>query len=131
MARIDKLNRSSFRAPLAADWGAGDVGDVVGVGLNASGQVVKGAGATGIEGVVCITEVMVAGDIVDVLQDGSEIADFNTLADGSTATTVGTRYYAATANGAVSTTNTGAPIGVTLVTNGSRRLRVKIERPAA
>ena len=109
------------------------VGDVIGVGINTSGRVVAGAGAAaiGVCGVICPTEPMPAGTVIDVCFDGTEIADFDTLADGTTATTNGTQYYASTTTGEVDDTNTGAPVGYTVETNGSRRLIVKIERPAA
>ncbi len=133
ISRIDKVSRSTHRAPLNFEVTSAMVGDVIGVGINTSGRVVAGAGAAaiGVCGVICPTEPMAVGAMIDVCQDGTEIADFDTLADGSTAATNGTQYYASTSTGAVSTTNTGAPVGYTVETNGSRRLIVRIERPAA
>ena len=45
-----------FRAPLAANFPSADLEKIFGVGLNASGQVVKGAGASGIVGVLVLTK---------------------------------------------------------------------------
>lgn len=108
MPRIDKYEplTGGHRAPLAAAWLTGDIGVVIGVGLNASGQVVKGAGQTGVIGVVCLQQAHPAGTIVDVMQDG-EIVEMTGLA-------AGTRYYAAAAAGALGTTNTDKPVGWTV-----------------
>ncbi len=132
MSRIDKVGVSSFRAPLNAAIAAGQVGDVLAVGLNSSGNVVLAAGQTGIVGVICPTEEMPAGAMIDVLRDGSQIADF-TLADGSAAA-VASQYYGSVTTGAVTTTNTGAPVGFThLRTRGATDLVlfVCIQAPAA
>lgn len=111
MPRIDKYEplTGGHRAPLAAAWLSGDIGVVIGVGLNTSGQVVKGAGNTGIIGVVCLQKAHPAGTIVDVMQDG-EIVECTGL-------TAGTRYYAASADGAVSAT-APTPAGTNGVTVG-------------
>lgn len=70
--RYDKYDPISggFRAPLAADLSKTSTGNGIGVGLNSSGQVVPGAGNTGIVGVLCTTRDMKAGDIVDVMTGG-------------------------------------------------------------
>jgi hypothetical protein len=101
LARIDKydFNAGGFRAPLAADQVKtnGNVGGAtgpLGVGLNASGQVVLGQGNTGIVGVLVLTEDKKAGDIVDVMTAG-EITDITG--------TAGTTYTANTTTGVVST----------------------------
>ncbi len=88
------------RAPLAADFPAVDAGKVFGVGFNASGQVVMGAGQTGIMGVLVLTKKMNAGDIVDVMRSG-EITEFD-LAPQAIGV-AGTAYEAAAATGVVST----------------------------
>lgn len=128
MARYDKYDPISggFRAPLAANW-AGALGDPVGVGLDANGRIVPGAGNTGVLGVVVVdgqvnaqgtrSNVKVAGDILDVMTDG-EIVDCTGL-------TAGTVYYAAAANGAISTTNTGTRLGSTVE---AQRLVVRAAR---
>jgi hypothetical protein len=109
MPRFDKVEPKggSFRAPLNFAVASGDVGVVVGVGLDTSGRVVKGASNTGVVAVICPSRVMAAGEPIDCMTDG-EIVD--------TALTAGTVYYAAAADGAVSTTNTGTQIGFTCQT---------------
>lgn len=83
MARYDKYDPKvgGFRAHLAADWtDPADLGKVWPVGLNSSGLVVKGAGNTGIVGVLVITRKMKAGEEpVDVMTSG-EIVEFPTIA---------------------------------------------------
>jgi hypothetical protein len=101
VARFDKYDPISggFRAPLAVDWPSGDLSKVIPVGLDASGRIVKGAGNTGIVGVVCLTKVLYAGEIADAMTDG-EIVEatglvagtvYNAEADGDVVTTAGTR----------------------------------------
>lgn len=110
MARIDKYDPISggFRAPLAADW-AGPLATPVGVGLDANGRVVPGAGSTGVLAVVVVdgqlsptgdrTNNKFAGDPVDCMTDG-EIVDCtglaagtvqNSAADGTVSAAAGTR----------------------------------------
>lgn len=109
MARYDKYDPLSggFRAPLAADW-AGALATPVGVGLDASGRVVPGAGNTGVLAVLVVDGQVLpdgtrvntkkAGDVVDCMTAG-DIVDCTGL-------TAGTKYYAAAAAGAVSITAT-------------------------
>ena len=99
IANYDKYDPKAggFRAPLAADWLTGDLKKVIGVGLDANGRVVKGAGTSGFIGVLVLTQALLAGDIVDVMTNG-EIVDF-------TPSTAGTVYYAATADGVVNATS--------------------------
>lgn len=113
MSRYDKYDPKDggFRAALNAAMVTADVGVMYAVGLNGSGRVVKGAGATGILGVLIVNQPMAAGEIVDVMTDG-EIADF-TLANGSAAA-AGTRYFGVAADGTFSTTNTGTRLGWTV-----------------
>lgn len=90
MANYDKYDPKvgGFRAALAADWLPADIRKVVGVSLNASGDVVKGNGGTSkLVGVLVLTEALKAGDIVDVMTAG-DIVDFGGNA--------GTQYFAAT-----------------------------------
>lgn len=77
MSRYDKYNPKvgGFRAPLAADWEPEDVEKCVGVGLDENGRLVKGGGNTGIKGVLVLTMVRKAGEVVDVMTDG-EIVEF-------------------------------------------------------
>lgn len=117
MARYDKYDPISggFRAPLAADW-AGALATPVGVGLDANGRVVPGAGVSGVVGVVVIdgqvnqagtrSNVKMAGDVVDVMTAG-EIVDNTGLA-------AGTVYYADGTAGALGTDNTDARVGHTV-----------------
>lgn len=125
MSRIDKYNPEvgGFRAPSNIAWLAADVGVVFGVGLNGSGRVVKGAGSTGIIGLVCVPSVKAAGDVIDVMTDG-EIADF-TLNVAATAAAAGTRYFGVAADGTLSTTNTGTRVGWTVEAG---RLVVRVGR---
>lgn len=91
MARYDKYGplTGGFRAPLAADWLVGDLNKVFGVGLNASGQVVKGAGNTGVIGALVLSKIVRAGKVVDVMGNG-EIVDMDVNHAGIIA---GTKYY--------------------------------------
>ena len=123
MARIDKIipGVGGFRGPLAAAYTGS--ANVVGVGINSSGQVVVGVGvaAIGIVGVICSPGSKNAGDIIDVMKAG-EIVNF-----GGTA---GTLYTANTTTGAVTTAAASATqisVGFTVEAN---RLIVGV-RPAA
>jgi hypothetical protein len=114
MARFDKYDPVSggFRAKLAADW-AGTLGVPIGVGLDTSGNVVPGAGNTGILGVVIVegqlkpdgTRVLNqkgrAGEVVDVMTDG-EIVDLD-----SPTLTAGTVIYGVAATGVLTATSSG------------------------
>jgi hypothetical protein len=107
--RYDKYEPMSggFRAPLAADMLASAT--PVGVGLNSSGQVVAGAGNTGVLGVLILTTDKVAADKVDVMTDG-ECVEMAGL-------TAGTRITVNTTTGAIGTTAASAtltPVGFTV-----------------
>lgn len=109
MARYDKYEplTGGFRAKLAANWLLADLNKIVAVSLNAAGKVVKGtAGQSGFVGVVCLTKVLSADDVVDVMQDG-EIVEVTGLA-------AGTQYYAVSTGEGVNTTNTGPRVGWTV-----------------
>lgn len=112
MPRIDKYDGmvGGFRALLAAATVAGDPGKMWAVGLDATGRVVKGAGVTGILGVICPVRAMVAGEAIDVMTDG-EIVDF--LLQAGTAAAAGTRYFGVAADGTWNTTATGTRLGWT------------------
>ena len=109
MANYDKYDPKAggFRAALAADWSSSDLKKVIGVGLNASGQVVKGSGNSGMRGVLVLTEALKAGDIVDVMTHG-EIVDFG----GNP----GTAYFASATDGAVNASGDPGkfPVGSTV-----------------
>lgn len=106
MARYDKYDSklSGPRGFLAADWLAADVQTVVGVGYNASGQLVKGAGQTGIMGVLVLTRVIKAGrEPVDPMKRG-EIVEFDKAGPALAAFAAaapGTRYAVDDVTGAV------------------------------
>lgn len=130
MIRYDKYDPLSggFRAPLNADWAVADYGVPIGVGLTAAGRVVKGAGATGILGVLVVdgrveggvvkSQPKKAGDIVDVMTDG-EIVDCTGLQ-------AGTAYVANTTTGALAAA-TGTYVGFTVEAS---RLVVRAQRVA-
>lgn len=96
MANYDKYDPKAggFRAALAADWVYD--GTPFGVGLNASGQVVKGSGNSGMVGVLIVPQALKAGDIVDIMTNG-EIVAFGGVA--------GTRYFANETTGVISSTS--------------------------
>jgi hypothetical protein len=127
MARYDKYEPLSggHRAPLAADWLLADLNKVFGVGLNASGQVVKGAGNTGVIGALVLTKIVKAGKVVDVMQDG-EIVEMNINHAGIVA---GTKYYfdAAGALTAVAPTPAGTNGVQAGYTVEATRLIVRVE----
>lgn len=112
MSRYDKYDPKvgGFRAVLAADWSANELGKIVGVGLNASGEVVKGAGNTGVVGVIVLTMARKAGEVVDVMTSG-EIVEFG-KGPGEDTAVAGTVWYANTDDGAVVDTLTEARVRV-------------------
>jgi len=125
MARYDKYNPFSggFRAPLAANWLDADVAVPVGVGLNANGRIVKGAGNTGIVGVIVIdSKGKVAGTVVDTMTAG-EIVDCTGL-------TAGTTYYINDTTGALETAAPAAGVNKVLAgrTVEAQRLVVQVQR---
>lgn len=112
IARYDKYDPVSggTRAPLAANLTKTSTGNPIGVGLNASGQVVPGAGNTGVVGVLATTKDMLAGDIVDVMSHGDCVECVAPLVAGSVVTANTTT--GALGVGAASATLT--PIGYTV-----------------
>jgi hypothetical protein len=126
IARFDKYEPFSggFKALLAAALSTTDVGKIRGVGIDANGRVVLGAGQSGIKGVICPTSAMVAGDAIDVMTDG-EIVE-STLSDGTTALAQGTSYFVAAATGNVTTTASDTAIGFTA--GRADRLIVRVAR---
>ena len=108
MARIDHADSAIgiVRAPINADFVQGDWDKVIPVGITATGRVVKGAGQTGVIGVVVPGRTVYrAGQVADIVQKG-DIVDCVGLA-------AGTKYYSDAA-GVVSTTSTGTYIGYTV-----------------
>jgi hypothetical protein len=109
MARIDKYEplTGGFRAKLNAAWLLADLNKVCPVSLNASGKVIKGtAGQSGFVGVLLLTQILNADDVVDVMQDG-EVVELTGLA-------AGTQYYAPVNGDGVNTTNTLPKVGWTV-----------------
>jgi len=106
MSRYDKYGPKTggFRAATSIAWTSADFGKIFGVGLNASGQIVKGAGNSGILGVCIVTEAKAIGAILDVMT-GGEIVEA-TLSDGTTAIAAGTAVYSVPADGTLTVTAT-------------------------
>lgn len=128
MARYDKYDPFSggFRALLAEDFPKEDLNKVIGMGLDADGHLVKGKGQSGIRGVMILTKVRKAGDVVDVMTHG-EIVDLNE-GDEDLTPVPGTNYYAADADGAVSATASTNLVGATVE---AQRLVVRFQTVAA
>ena len=88
MARFDHVDSTIgiVRAPINANIAEADWDTVIGVGINATGKAVKGAGQTGVIGVaVPGRTVYRAGQVMDIMQKG-DIVDVAGLA-------AGTKYY--------------------------------------
>lgn len=113
MSRFDKYEPrvGGFRGRLEAEWLLADVGIIRAVGLNANGRVVKGAGVTGVKGVVALgmqrgarhpIDVMTAGEVLDVADDE--------IAGGALA--AGQNIYVVAATGALTTAATGSLVYV-------------------
>ncbi|AYN57959.1 hypothetical protein HWB90_gp009 [Mycobacterium phage Fowlmouth] len=135
MSRYDKYDPKvgGYRATLAADWATNDVEHAVAVGHDANGRVVKGAGVSGVKGVLVLTKAYKAGTRVDVMTSG-DIIEFGPY-DGTSVAGVdfadtSTNYYGH-ADGTVTDTqdDDGVYIGHT-VDNG-RRLVVRVVPLAA
>ena len=123
MARFDKVEpyAGNIRARLLADWAAAD-GVAIGVGLDAAGKVVPGAGTTGIVGIVILVkENKKAGDTVDIMCAG-EIAELPTAAAPLAA---GTIITANTTTGALSVTAPSATQAIVGFTVDAGRLHVQ------
>jgi hypothetical protein len=120
VARYDKYDpmAGGFRAPLAAAWLLADVARPIGIGLNASGQVVKGAAQSGIVGVLILTKVRPAGYIVDTMTAG-EIIEWDPVTAG-TAGTAGTIYYADPTTGVINSTLADGKTRVGHTSEGTR-----------
>lgn len=113
MARFDKSDpiNSTFRASVAVDYPDADLGKLFGCGLDSTGKVVKGGGQTGIIGVMVVNEkpgrVGPLRDVtrIDVMRSGC-ITDFGPTAGvpGTDFGLAGTKYFANTTTGVVSST---------------------------
>lgn len=130
MARFDKYDPVSggFRARLGFAPVAGDVGDVIAVNLNASGQVIKAVAAADAEGVICLSSLLNQLDVVDVMTHG-EIVDVHATADNVTGHSAGSVAYAG-ATGAVNATAPGAGVNGTRLGRfvESWRLVVRVQK---
>lgn len=93
-SRYDKYDPfdGGFRARLAAAIPASNAGNLYAVSINTSGRaVIGGAALTDLRGVICPTEAMPAGAVIDVMTDG-EVA--NATSTGGVAFTAGAAVYA-------------------------------------
>lgn len=136
MARFDKYDPygGNFRAYLAAPFTtADDLGKPFAVGLNSSGQIVKGAGQSGIVGVLILTKaVHIPAKLpVDVMKFG-EVVEFAPTATtpGSGTGVAGTAYYANTTTGAISATGGAGTVKIGHTVEADR-LIVSVDNLAA
>lgn len=130
MARFDKYDPVSggFRARLGFAPVAGEVGDVIAVTINGSGQVVKTTAATDVcDGVIVLSSLLSQGDVVDVMSDG-EIVDI-VAGNNVTGNAAGAVAYAG-ASGAVNVTAPGAGANGTKIGRfiEAWRLVVRVDR---
>jgi hypothetical protein len=123
VARYDKYDPKvgGFRALLAADFPSADLEKVYAVGLNSSGQVVKGAGQSGVVGVLVLTKAWKAGTVVDVMTAG-EIVEFGPTAGtpGTDFGVAGTAYFANATTGAVTSTGGDGTVYLGATVEGTR-----------
>lgn len=77
MSSYDKYDpkNGGYRSPLAVDFDRDNLRRILGVGHDASGRTVIGAGQSGITGVLVLTKARKAGEIIDVMTSG-EIVEF-------------------------------------------------------
>lgn len=112
MARFDKYDPKDggFRARLGFAVVAGDVGKVIPVEINGSGNAVKAAAnSAATRGVICPVGVMAQGEPVDVMTDG-EIVDINVKNTDVTGAVAGAEIKAGAA-GTVDAAGTGKSVG--------------------
>jgi hypothetical protein len=121
MARVDKAGGKgcNYRATLAADWLPANVEKILGVGHDANGRLVIGAGQSGIKGVIILTKAYAAGKRIDVFVHG-EIVEFGPSDVGKVPGTdfgvAGQSYYADPTNGVITATKptNGVYVGHTI-----------------
>jgi hypothetical protein len=109
MARMDKTDSTVgvVRGTLAANFAAGDFNKVVGVGINASGRTVKGAGQTGVIGIMIPNPLSeTAGRRCDIFKLGDAVD-----CDGLKA---GTKYYSTPAGDLVEAAEGNTYVGYTV-----------------
>ena len=89
--RWDKTDPvDTIRARLNVDWLAADIGVPVGVGINASGKLVKGAGNTGVVGVVILSKTHKTNKPIDIIKRGEAVGGTQVIV--ATAALAGTSY---------------------------------------
>lgn len=103
MSRFDHMNPKvgNFRAHLASAIPSNLVERLWGVGLDANGRIVKGAGQSGIVGVTVQTKAYPAGKRIDVMTAGQVVEFQPTAAAPGVGNTgdPGTVYWAVDATG--------------------------------
>lgn len=135
MTRIDKYDPKAggYRGTLAADWLAADVEHAVACGHDASGRVVKGAGVTGVKGIVVLTKAYKAGERIDVMTAG-ELVEFGpnngTAVAGVDFATTGKNYYGH-ADGKVTDTQGADGVYLGHTVDSGRRLIARVVPLAA
>lgn len=103
--RVDKTDSAVgvVRGTLAADVAAENTGKVLGVGFNAQGRTVLGAGTSGVIGVIIPNKISrKAGDRCDIFVLAEILADST-----ETPLTAGAKYYVDNTTGALTATATG------------------------
>ena len=109
MARFDHVDSAIgiVRAPINANFAEADFDKVIPVGINGTGKAVKGAGQTGVIGVVIPGRTVYrAGQVADIMQKG-DIVDVTGLA-------AGTKYYATAAGALVTVATDNTYVGYTV-----------------
>lgn len=130
MSRYDKINpkNGSYRASLAADFPANKVEHCVGVGHDANGRLVIGAGVTGIKAVLILTKAYKAGYRCDPMVSG-EIVEFGPSDTGKVAgvdfAEPGKNYFAH-ADGTVTATKSTDGVYVGHTVDNGQRLIVRV-----
>lgn len=116
MSRVDKYNPKvgGYRATLAADVIEDQLERLYGVGHDAQGRLVIGAGVTGIKAVWVWTKSMKAGKRCDTMTRG-EVVEFGPTAGdpGEDFGVPGTNYYS-DASGNITATPGGVYVGHTV-----------------
>lgn len=128
MARYDHTDpkMGTFRCAIAADTNVGDIEKLFGVGHDANGRLVIGAGQTGVVAVWVATKIFRAGKRVDPMTSG-QIVEFGPTAGqpGVDFGRAGTVYYSDTSGNIVAgvsevqTITITTPTSVSTVTYGS------------
>lgn len=109
MARFDHAESAIgiVRAPIATNFSEADFDQVIPVGIDGVGRTVKGAGQTGVVGVVVPGRTVYrAGQVADIMVKG-DIVDCVGLA-------AGTKYYATAAGALVTTATDNTYVGFTV-----------------